>query len=98
MTAPDGSLDVQQLARLDEHLGRAHVFGRRGEVAGGMVLNDDDRCRVVPDGVADQLGHADGVGLEAADIDGGDSQNLVARINSNCSTITIFRGLVARAM
>ena len=64
-------LDVQQLARLDEHLGQAHVFGRRGGVAGGVVVNDDDRRRVVLDGVAEQLGHADDVGVEAADIDGG---------------------------
>jgi hypothetical protein len=79
-------LNVQQLARLDEHLGQAHVFGRRGGVAGGVVLNDDDRRRVVPDGVAEQLGHADDVGVEAADVDGRDAQNPIVRINSNCNT------------
>jgi hypothetical protein len=51
-----------------------------------MVVNDDDRRRVVLDGVAEQLGHADDVGLEATDIDVGDAQNPIVCIDSNCNT------------
>ena len=41
--------------------------GRRSGVTGQMLLDDDDRRRVVPDGVAEQLGHADDLDLEAAE-------------------------------
>jgi hypothetical protein len=79
--------DLPHLARLDEYLGQAHAFGRRGGVAGGVIVNDDDRRCVVLDGVAEQLGHADDVGLEATDVDGGNGQNPIVRINSDCNTI-----------
>jgi hypothetical protein len=44
-------VDVKELAGLDDLAGHQDILGRGGRVAGGMVVGNDQRCRVQADGL-----------------------------------------------
>jgi 16S rRNA (guanine(527)-N(7))-methyltransferase RsmG len=75
--------DVEELAGVDQHFGDPHILGAGRGVAAGVVVDDDHGRAAGADGLAEDLTDAHRGGVERADVDGGDADHPVARVQQH---------------
>jgi hypothetical protein len=84
-------VNIQQLPGLDDLLGDQDIVGRGRRVAGRVVVNDDDRGRVVFDRLPKYLGDPHAGAVERADRDRLDPQDVIFRIQQHCPQMLLVQ-------
>ena len=85
-------LHIQQDAGLHEFGGEGDVRTRRRRITGWMVVHGDDRNRVVPDRIAEDLSDPDLGLIDASLVDGTDCQDPMLGIQQHRSKLLLIQG------